>query len=310
MCIILVTGCAGFVGSHVAKAMLEEGHDVVGLDNFWPNYSQKLKKLNLAELKKSKRFIFVRGSILDKTILDKIEKMRINIISHQAGISGVRKSIKDPKRYMETNTKGTLMLLDKFRDIDRFIFASSSSVYGEVPIKELPVSENRKPNPISPYALSKLHAEKWCEMFRFISGLKTVILRYFTVYGPGQRPDEAITKFITKALKGDKIEIYGDGNQTRDFTYVKDVVGANISALSKGSGIYNIGSGRSVTVNRLVGIIEKAIGTPIKIKRIGKQAGDVSHTLSDIRKAKKELDWKPKTSLEEGLKKTFEYYAQ
>jgi UDP-glucose 4-epimerase len=296
---ILVTGCAGFVGSHIAEGILRQGHEVIGIDNLDPYYSPELKKKNLESLRQNRGFKFISGSILDKSVLKKAG--RPDMVNHQAAMAGVRSSIKDPMKYFTTNVLGTINLLEAFRDTDKFIYASSSSIYGEVPREELPVSEERKPMPISPYSLSKLQGEAWCNMFSRLYGYNLTILRYFTVYGPRQRPDEAICKFIRSILAGRPIEIYGDGSQTRDFTYVKDVVDANILALGNANGLYNIGSGKGISVKELLEIIFRMAGrTRVILKE--RQAGDVQDTLADITKARNELGYKPKYTIESGLR--------
>lgn len=303
---ILVTGCAGFIGSHITERLLSEGHDVVGIDNFHPYYDRKLKEHNMSGFRDHKSFRFLEGSILDEKALDMAPK-DIEVVNHQAAIAGVRNSMKLPLEYFQINVMGTLKLMEKFRHAKRFIFGSSSSVYGDVPENELPVKEDRPPNPISPYALSKLNAEQWCNMMSGMLGMKLVILRYFTVYGPRQRPDEAMGKFFRKVIRNEPIEVYGDGLQTRDFTYVGDVVQANMHAIERGSGVYNVASGSRISVNELISAIERVSGKTLDIRHIGKQAGDASHTWADIQKASSELGYSPKTGLEDGLSEQFKH---
>ena len=302
---VLVTGCAGFIASHISEKLLSQDFDVIGIDNFDPYYSEKLKKQNLNNLLKHKNFSFINGSILDKELLKKIKN--VEYVNHQAAIAGVRNSIKDPVKYCEINTLGTANLLETFKDVEKFIFASSSSVYGNVDESELPIKESITKKPISPYGLSKLHAENLCEMFSKIYGLKTISLRYFTVYGPRQRPDEAMCKFITNTFKDDPINIYGSGLQTRDFTYVKDVVEANMIAMNRGQGEFNIGSGIRINVNDLVKLIHSLMDKRTKIEYIEKQEGDVPHTQADISKANEILGYVPRHSLENGLKEHIEW---
>jgi nucleoside-diphosphate-sugar epimerase len=304
---VLVTGCAGFIGSHLAGRLLETGEDVVGIDNFDPYYPKELKLRNLESLKQNPKFRFFEMSVLDDKLGDVMGN--VSVIYHEAAMAGVRNSIREPWRYFQTNVEGTFRLLELARktDAEKFVFASSSSVYGEVPENELPVREDRAPNPVSPYALSKYQGEQWCRLFADVYGLRTVCPRYFTVYGPGQRPDEAFTKFISKIMNSEEIQIYGDGNQTRDFTYVGDVVSGTILAAQKGNGLYNIGSGNRVTVNEMVEVIGRVMGTQPKTVHIEKQQGDVSHTWSSIEKARGELGYEPRTSLEEGTRKHVEW---
>jgi UDP-glucose 4-epimerase len=267
----------------------------------------EIKKKNLEGLKKNKHFEFVFGSILDDTVLEKISK-DVDLVYHLAAIAGVRNSIEEPVKYCDFDVLGTVKMLDKFRrkDIEKFVSASSSSVYGEVPEKELPVKEDRAPKPIAPYALSKLQAEEWCDMFNDTYGLPTVSLRYFTVYGPRQRPDEAFTRFISVILKNKKLEIYGDGKQTRDFSFVGDIVDGTILAGEKGDGIYNVSSGKRVTLNDAIDTIFRLVGKKPDVKHLERQATDVTHTWADITRIKK-LGYSPKTTLEEGLKKQVEW---
>ncbi|UCD07056.1 MAG: GDP-mannose 4,6-dehydratase [Candidatus Aenigmatarchaeota archaeon] len=306
---ILVTGCAGFIGSHLCENLLKQGLKVAGLDNLDPYYSTEWKENNLKVLKKQSNFNFIKGSILDSNLLKDIIK-DVEIVYHLAALPGVRNSIKTPVKYCETDVLGTIKLLDVSRNMDvkKFAFASSSSVYGEVPENELPVSEDRKPNPISPYGLAKTQGEEWCKMFEEVYGLKTVSLRYFTVFGPRQRPDEAFSKFIMRIMKDEEIEIYGDGNQTRDFTYISDIVNGTLLACEKGNGIYNIGSNKRISVNEMVDLIEKIMNKKAQIKYIEKQLGDVTHTWSKIDKAKRDLGYGPKVSIEEGIKRHVEWF--
>lgn len=306
---ILVTGCAGFIGSHLCEKLLNQGLSVTGLDIIDPYYSIEWKENNLKVLKRYSNFNFVKGSILDSDLLNNIIKDVENVY-HLAALPGVRNSIKNPIKYCEVDVLGTIKLLDVSRlsDVKKFVFASSSSVYGEVPENELPASEDRKPCPISPYGLAKLQGEEWCKMFDRTYGLKTVSLRYFTVFGPRQRPDEAFSKFISKIMRDEEIEVYGDGNQTRDFTFVTDVVEGTILACDKGNDVYNIGSGNKISVNEMVDLIEKSMNKKVKIKNIEKQQGDVTHTWSSLDRAKRELKYLPKISIEDGIKRHVEWF--
>lgn len=312
MTTILVTGCAGFIGSHLAETLLKRGLEVIGIDNFDPYYSIELKKRNINILEQFGNFHFMEGNISDDSVLEKLFKNHIETIYHLAASAGVRNSIKYPTEYCENDVLSTAKLLEhsKNNNIKNFVYASSSSVYGEVPENELPMSETRTPNPISPYALSKLQGEMWCQLYRELYGLNTTILRYFTVYGPRQRPDEAFTKFITKILRGETIQIYGDGEQTRDFTFVEDIVNGTILAAEKGSGIYNIGGGNRVSVNKMISVMRNVMGVNPKTTNIEKQQGDVSHTQSDIIKARNEFGYEPSVSLEDGTRRHVEWTKQ
>ncbi|MFC2143817.1 GDP-mannose 4,6-dehydratase [Candidatus Aenigmatarchaeota archaeon] len=309
MSVILVTGCAGFIGSHLCEALLKNGLSVTGLDNIDSYYSVKWKEENMKVLNRYPNFNFIRGSILDSGLIKDVIK-DVDTVYHLAAIPGVRNSIKNPIKYCEIDVLGTIKLLDISRknDIKKFVFASSSSVYGEVPENELPVREDRRPNPISPYGLAKYQGEEWCSMFDKTYGLKTVSLRYFTVFGPRQRPDEAFSKFIGKIMNNEAIEIYGDGEQTRDFTFVEDIVKGTILGCEKGSGIYNIGGGKRISVNEIISLIEKVMNRGISKKNIEKQMGDVTHTWSDIGKSKNELGYNPKVSIENGIRRHFDWF--
>lgn len=308
---VLVTGCAGFIASHLAEALIKEGCTVWGIDNFYPYYSPSIKKNNLENIKKTAEeyngtFNFVEGSILKTDDLAKIPN-DLDTVFHLAAIAGVRNSIEDPIPYFQINVEGTVRLLKKFKK-GKFIFASSSSVYGDVPEEELPVSEDRTLTPICPYALSKKTAEEVCEMFSEIYGTPIAALRFYTVYGPRQRPDEAFTKFIRASLKGEPITIYGNGEQTRDFTYVGDIVKGNILAaknLKSGFHLYNLGSCRRVSVNDMVKNISDLIDT--KITNVPPPKGDVRNTHANISKAKKELGFEPTMPLKEGTKACIEW---
>ncbi|TET43941.1 NAD-dependent epimerase/dehydratase family protein, partial [Candidatus Aerophobetes bacterium] len=287
---ILVTGCCGFIGSHLTERLLKEGEDVLGIDNFDPYYPRQLKMRNLKILRDYKKFQFVEESILGDL---KHLFQGVSLVYHQAAIAGVRNSLRDPLRYIKNNLLGTTNILNLSRNsgVKRVIFASSSSVYGEVGESELPIEESRKLEPISPYGYSKKLCEEICQMYSRIWGLEVVSLRYFTVYGPRQRPDEAFSKFIKKMLKGERLEIYGSGEQTRDFTYVSDAVEATLLAAKRGQGVYNIASGSRISLNKALSLISRVSGLDPKIVRREKQPGDVTHTWASISKAKKELGY-------------------
>lgn len=307
-----MTGCAGFIGSHLTEELLSQEFKVIGVDNLNPYYDPKKKENNLNEIKKhenSKNFTFINGSLNDQNILEKLPR-DVKYVFHLAAKAGVRNSIKNPVIYVENNVLVTAKLLERYKNVDKFVFASSSSVYGELEESELPVKETHELMPISPYALSKKQCEELCFLFSKLYGTKMTCLRYFTVYGPRQRPDEAFTKFLYNFSENKPITIYGDGMQTRDFTYVKDIVNGTILAAKYGKGIYNLGGGNRVTVNHVVDTMKKVTGIELKIENIEKQIGDVSHTGADITKARDELGYVPKTTLEEGIKKHFEWVLE
>ena len=297
----LVTGCAGFIGSHLTDKLLQEGHEVIGIDCFTDYYPREIKENNIKSAISHKNFTFIEEDILNIT-----EFPRVDCVFHQAAQAGVRASW---GKYFETYTRNNILatqkLLEYYKELDlgKFVFASSSSVYGNA--KELPIREDAPKNPFSPYGVTKLAAENLCSLYSMNYGTPAVSLRYFTVYGPRQRPDMGINKFVHAVLKGEVIEIYGDGNQTRDFTYVSDAVQANLlAAESEAAGeILNIGGGSRISVNELIRQIEEAVGKKAHVKKISAQKGDVEHTCAEVAKAEKTIGYKPSVGIREGIKK-------
>lgn len=299
----LVTGGAGFIGSHLVDALLDKGFEVTTLDNFDNYYSPTTKRANLAHLRSNKNFRFVEGSILDKAILKSLVPDQ-DYIFHLAAQAGVGLSVKDPQKYLDINVTGTLNLLQSSIDsnVKKFIFASSSSVYGRS--RPLPFKEDNTLLPVSPYGVTKLAAEHFCRVFNELYGLKTTRLRYFTVYGPRMRPDLAISIFVKKALGGEPITIFGTGDRTRDFTYVSDIVEANLLAIKKGDGCeFNIGGGSRITILDLAKKIIEITNSKSKIVFDKPREGDAEHTWADVSKAKRLLGWEPKVIVDAGLKK-------
>jgi len=306
---VLVTGCAGFVGSTLTDRLLEMGYDVVGLDCFIDYYPRSAKEKNLENAKRSPNFVFLPVSIIDcdlKSILSGVK-----YVFHQAAQAGVRASWGGNFGvYTDNNILATQRLLEACRGsgVERFIYASSSSVYGDV--SSLPMKESDDPRPVSPYGLSKLAGEQLCYLYWRNYKVPSVSLRYFTVYGPRQRPDMAFNKFIRSIQSGKEIEIYGDGEQTRDFTYVSDIVDANILAMElsgKSCEVYNIGGGSRTTVKNCIKTLEEIMGKKAAVKYIETQKGDVEHTYADTSKAARDLGYKPKVSLRDGLKKELDW---
>ncbi len=306
--LILVTGGAGFIGSHIIGTLLDR-HEVICLDNFDAYYNVEFKKKNIEPFLTNENFKLVEGSILDKKLLGELTE-GVEYIFHNAAQPGVRASVNDPMKPHEINTTGTLNVLKASLDsgVKKVINASSSSVYGEV--MYLPFNEKHPTRPVSPYGVSKLAAEHYCRVFQEVYGLSTVSLRYFTVFGPHMRPDLAISIFIRKALKNEPIEIFGDGEKTRDFTYVQNIVEANLLAMNKGKGEYNIGSGKRISVNDLARKILSLTGSSSEIIYRDSVQGDAMHTWADIGKAKKELGYMPKIDLDKGLEKFLEWYKE
>jgi UDP-glucose 4-epimerase len=298
---VIVTGGAGFIGSHLAEELVKRGHRVIIIDNLSTG-----RLSNLEPVLTKNNADFVQGSITNLPLLRKLFA-GTNIVYHQAALPSVPRSIKNPKASHLTNATGTLNVLLAARDngVKKVVFASSSSVYGDTPT--LPKVEDMAPNPQSPYAVTKLAAEQYCRVFDRIYGLKTVCLRYFNVYGPHQDPGSpyaaVIPLFINSVLEGKPPVIFGSGEQTRDFTFVKDVVEANIlAAESTATGVFNIGTGSRVTINHLAQLIIDITGKN-KIRPVHQDTrpGDVLHSLADVTRARI-FGYLPKYSLEQGLR--------
>ena len=301
---VLVTGGAGFIGSHICERLLKEGYEVICLDNFDPYYEPGLKRNNIKPFLNDKKFKLVEGDIRDQRLVREIISQDVDYIFHYAAQTGVRASVENPLKAHEVNATGTLSILQACLNSNtkKIINASSSSVYGKV--KYLPLDENHPKTPVSPYGVSKLMAEHYCRVFSEIYGLKIISLRLFTVYGPRMRPDLAISIFTTKVLKNETIEIFGDGTKTRDFTYIDDVIEANLLAMKKAdSGVYNIGSGGRISIGELAERIIEVTGAKSGVVYAHPQKGDAEHTWASIDKAKKELGWEPQINLEQGLER-------
>jgi UDP-glucuronate 4-epimerase len=301
---VLVTGAAGFIGSHLCEHLVKQGESIVGLDNFDDFYDPKIKRRNVAGCLKNKNFRLVEADIRDSETIEKILTSDIDIIIHLAAKAGVRPSIEQPLLYADVNVNGTTCLLEaaRKRQIPKFIFASSSSVYGNN--RKVPFSEiDNVDFPISPYAATKKAGELICHSFHHLYNISVTCLRFFTVYGPRQRPDLAIHKFARLIEEGKPIPIYGDGTMSRDFTYIDDIIDGVASAMQKcgGYNIYNLGESRPVTVNDLVTELEKALGKKAVKEYLPPQAGDVERTYADVTRAVRELNYNPQTSIEAGL---------
>jgi len=293
-----VTGCAGFIGSHLVDRLLNEGYEVIGIDCFTDYYPRETKEKNVENALKNRNF-----TLIEEDILSLEEFPEVDYVFHEAAQAGVRKSWgKDFEIYTRNNVLATQKLLEFYKDkrINKFVFASSSSVYGDA---ELPMKEDSLLKPVSPYGVTKLAGEKLCYLYYKNYGVPIVSLRYFTVYGPRQRPDMAIHKFVKAILNDEEIIIFGDGEQTRDFTYVDDIIEATILAAKSDieGEVFNIGGGSRISVNELIRTIEEVIGKNTRIKYIENQRGDVRDTLADITKANKVLGYFPKVDLRKGL---------
>jgi len=306
----IVTGAAGFIGSHVTERLLADGADVVGIDNFHDYYDTRIKRDNVDQIEATAAdsdgsFRLVEGSITDDDALADLPSDP-EYVFHLAAIAGVRYSVEHPVPYTEINVLGTAKLIDSLDDAAKVVVASSSSVYGNVPLDELPVSEERELAPIAPYPLSKVQTEEVTRMLCGNADIPHVLLRFFSVYGPRQRPDEAFTKFISKSLAGETIPIYGDGEQSRDFTHVSDVVDGAVAAAERGEGTYNLGSGRRVTVNDMVETLDDILGG-VDAEHVEQPPGDADHTHADISKAREELDYDPDIAFREGAESCVEW---
>jgi nucleoside-diphosphate-sugar epimerase len=298
----LVTGVAGFIGSTLAEQLLTEGAHVVGIDCFTDYYPRPLKERNLSAISSHRHFQFVEAKIQDAD-LPALLADRTHVF-HLAAQAGVRKSWgKDFRIYTENNIDATQALLEACveRPIERLVYASSSSVYGD--LVTMPMREDARPQPVSPYGVSKLAAEQLCYLYHANYGVPTVALRYFTVYGPRQRPDMGFHKFIRATLLGQPLSLFGDGEQTRDFTFVADAVSATIGAAAKGirGRVYNIGGGSRVSVNQVLQMIARVSGRQPVVSVEGNQKGDMRHTYADTRLARADLGFAPSVDLEEGL---------
>ena len=313
---VLVTGGAGFIGSHLCERLLREGHSVICLDNFDSYYDPNLKIRNVQNLgrKYPDRFEIITGDIRNGQHLRGLfEKNRIDAVFHLAARAGVRPSIADPLLYEDVNLKGTTTLLEACKEfgIKDFIFASSSSVYGEN--QRVPFSETDLDiQPISPYGATKRAGELLCYTYHHLYEMNIACLRIFTAYGPRQRPEMAIHKFTSLMDQEKEIQMYGDGSSKRDYTYIDDLIDGMMAVFQrhKGFEIYNLGESQTTSLKELIGLIESALGKKAKIKVMEPQPGDVSITYADITKAKRLLNYQPKVSMDEGIRRFVEWYKE
>lgn len=307
----LVTGSAGFIGSHLAERLVADGHEVVGVDCFLDYYPRSMKERNLAGLRSHARFRLVEDDVARMDLAPLVAG--VDWVFHQAAQAGVRASWgRDFQIYTENNIFATQRLLEAALGarVKRLVYASSSSVYGDA--AERPMREETRPQPVSPYGVSKLAAEHLCWLYWKNYGLETVSLRYFTVYGPRQRPDMAFHRFLKAALFGDVLTLYDDGEQTRDFTFISDAVAANLAAVERGWGgeVFNVGGGSEVSVNHVLETIGEVSGRSIRVRREPRQHGDVRHTAADCRRARERLGFQPKVRLEEGLRQEWDWIQE
>jgi len=298
----LVTGAAGFIGSHLSAALVDLGVDVIGVDCFTDYYARSLKEQNLETLKRSRHFTFVEAALQSADLSRLLDG--VTHVYHLAAQAGVRKSWgRDFAAYTTNNIEATQRLLEAAKEagLARFVYASSSSVYGDA--VAIPMREDAVPQPVSPYGVTKLAAEHLCSLYHINYGLPAVSLRFFTVYGPRQRPDMGFNRFLRAAHLGEPITLYGDGTQTRDFTFVSDIVAALVAAGSQGrpGGVYNIGGGSRVSMKDVLQLIERIVGRPLNVRREPPQKGDMQHTFADTSRARAELGFAPSATLESGL---------
>jgi len=304
----LVTGAAGFIGSSLCERLLAEGHDVRGIDCFVPYYPKEQKLRNLAMLLKNSDFEFIEEDLSIAPL--EVYLQDVEWIFHQAAQAGVRASWGETfETYIRHNILGTQRLLEGAKScptLKKFIYASSSSVYGDA--ESFPTSEDARPQPVSPYGVTKLAGEHLCVLSAMHFGVPTVSLRYFTVYGPRQRPDMAFHRFIRAALAHKPLTLYGDGTQSRDFTFISDAVEANLQAAERGEpgAVYNIGGGAVISINALFDLLRTHFPW-LNVERSAAQPGEARHTSADISRAMAALGYRPRVSIEEGLDREIEW---
>lgn len=309
---IAVIGGAGFIGSHIAEEIAKE-REVVIIDNLDDYYSPDLKRRNLKTLLANPNVRFIEGDITDLNLLRSVIDPDVEFVFHEAAQAGVRISVEDPFKPNNVNVLGTLNVLKASLDagVKRVINASSSSVYGKV--QYLPFDEAHPTVPLSPYGVSKLAAEHYCRVFYEVYGLPTVSLRYFTVYGPRMRPDLAISIFTRKMLANESITVFGDGDQTRDFTYIDDIVRVNRRLLETDAAdgrVMNVGGGHRITVNDLIAHLREITGSESEVVYSDRQKGDAEHTLADTSLAGKLVGYRPEVPIREGLGRFARWYVQ
>jgi nucleoside-diphosphate-sugar epimerase len=308
---VVVTGAAGFIGSQLVERLLAEGHDVTGIDAFVDYYPRPVKERNLRVPRSSERFELVEGALQDMDLAPLLRGT--GEVYHLAAQAGVRASWgAEFERYTEHNVLGTQRLLEAAAaaGVPRIVYASSSSVYGDS--EALPLREDSPCRPVSPYGVTKLAAEHLCHLYHRNLGLPVVSLRYFTAYGPRQRPDMAFHRFLKACRDGTELVVYGDGRQTRDFTYIDDILAATRAAAQTGrpGAAYNVGGGERVALNDVLGLIEQVTGRPLHIRTEEAQRGDMRDTFADTEAARRDLGFRPTVPLREGLAREWEWLKE
>jgi len=308
---ILITGAAGFIGSHLTDALLNANCKIIGIDNFDPFYSRQIKENNLKQAREHQYFTFYEADIRDKKHINEIFSVEtIDVVVHLAAKAGVRPSIQNPSEYFDVNVDGTLNILEAMKNngIQKLIYASSSSVYGNNP--KVPFHEGDSvDHPISPYAASKKAGELLCHTYHHLYNFDIFCFRFFTVYGPRQRPDLAIHKFTDKMLLNEPIPVYGDGSSARDYTYIDDIIQGIMLGIQhiKGYEIINLGESETITLNSMLNTIEQELGIRASRNVLPMQAGDVDLTYADISKAKTLIGYHPRWDFKLGIAKFIEW---
>ena len=309
---ILITGCAGFIGSNLCEKLCKRGDTIIGIDNLNNYYDIEKKLKNVNNLKNYKNFIFIKDDLITTNIL---REHKFDTVVNIGAMAGVRNSLNNPEIYIKTNTEGQIHLLKECVEtkVKHFVYASSSSVYGKN--KKIPFSENDVLTDISsPYALSKLFSEKIAEFYSKTFNITTIGLRFFTVYGPNGRPDMAPYKFLDAIMKDNPIDKYGNGESYRDYTYIDDItdgiIGAIDNKMNKKCEIYNLGNNYPISLNNFIEICEKIVGKKAIINEMDEQIGDVPYTYANIEKARNDLNYNPKVKIEDGLKKMYESFFE
>ena len=314
MTTILITGGAGFIGSHLTDRLLESGERVIHIDNFNDYYDPAVKKRNIENALENPSYVLCEGDLRDRGFVgDVLDTHRPDLVIHLAAMAGVRPSLENPLLYQEVNIIGTNNLLEEMnaRDMKKLLFASSSSVYGDCP--RVPFSESDPDiHPISPYGVTKLSGEHLCYAYHQLFGMDILCFRFFTVYGPRQRPEMAIHKFTRLIHGGERVPVYGDGTSRRDYTYIDDIIEGIMGVMRdlRGYAIFNLGESQTVPLRKLITLLEKALGKEAEVEELSEQPGDVPITYADITKARSLLGYDPQVGIEEGIKRFVRWFRE